>query len=68
MAILNEAGLSYLGLGVRPPYPSFGRMLNDAQHYIFINPTGVIFPLIFLIILVFGVNLMGDGISKVNGK
>lgn len=68
MAILNESGLSYLGLGVRPPYPSFGRMLNDAQHYIFINPTGIIFPLIFLIILVFGVNLIGDGISEVNGK
>ena len=68
MAILNESGLSYLGLGVRPPYPSFGRMLNDAQHYIFTNPTGIIFPLIFLIILVFGVNLIGDGISEVNGK
>lgn len=68
MAILNEAGLSYLGLGVRPPHPSFGRMLNDAQHYIFINPTGVIFPLIFLILLVFGLNLIGDGISSVNGE
>lgn len=65
MAILNESGLSYLGLGVRPPLPSFGRMLNDAQSSIFLNPLGIIFPLFFLILLVFGLNLMGDGISKV---
>jgi len=68
MAILSESGLSYLGLGVRPPYPSFGRMLNDAQHYIFTNPEGVLFPLFFLTILIFGLNLMGEGISEVNNK
>ncbi len=66
MAILSESGLSYLGLGVRPPYPSFGRMLNDAQHYIFRNPSGVLIPLSFLVVLVFGINLIGDGISEVN--
>ncbi|MGI5058755.1 ABC transporter permease [Treponema pectinovorum] len=66
MAILSESGLSYLGLGVRPPYPSFGRMLNDAQHYIFTNPLGVLIPLLFLAILVFSLNLMGDGIAEVN--
>ncbi len=66
MAILNESGLSYLGLGVRPPLPSFGRMLNDGQHFIFLNPLGIIIPLVFLIILIFGINLMGDGISRVN--
>lgn len=66
MAILSESGLSYLGLGVRPPYPSFGRMLNDAQHYIFTNPMGVLIPLFFLAVLVFSLNLMGDGIAEVN--
>lgn len=68
MAILSESGLSYLGLGVQPPNPSFGRMLNDAQQYIFIHPSGVIVPLLFLSILVLGINLIGDGISEVNNK
>ena len=68
MAILSESGLSYLGLGVRPPHPSFGRMLNEAQHYIFIKPDGVLIPLVFLTILVLGLNLIGEGISQVNRK
>ena len=68
MAILSESGLSYLGLGVQPPHPSFGRMLNDAQHYIFTNPAGVLIPLSFLCLLVSGINLIGDGISQVNRK
>ena len=68
MSILSESGLSYLGLGVQPPHPSFGRMLNDAQQYIFRNPSGVIFPAVFLIILVLSFNLIGDGISEVNNK
>ncbi len=68
MAILSESGLSYLGLGVRPPHPSFGRMLNEAQHYIFIKPDGVLIPLIFLTVLVLGLNLIGEGISQVNRK
>ncbi len=65
-AILSESGLSYLGLGVQPPHPSFGRILNEAQHVIFRYPLGVIIPALFLIILVLGFNLMGDGISEVN--
>lgn len=68
MAILSESGLSYLGLGVQPPHPSFGRMLNEAQHFIFRSPSGVLIPLIFLSILVLGLNLIGDGISEVNNR
>lgn len=65
MAILSESGLSYLGLGIQPPNASFGRMLNDAQNYILTNPKGVIIPLIFLSVLVLGINLIGDGILEV---
>ncbi len=68
LAILSESGLSYLGLGVQPPNSSFGRMINDAQRFILANPTGVLVPVLFLIFLVLSLNLMGDGISKANGK
>ncbi len=68
LAILSESGLSYLGLGVQPPTPSFGRMINDAQRFIFANPMGVLVPVFFLIALVLSLNLIGDGISRVNGK
>jgi len=68
LAILSESGLSYLGLGVQPPYPSFGRMLNDAQRFIFANPRGVLIPAVFLVAMVWGFNLLGDGISEVNEK
>ena len=68
LAILSESGLSYLGLGIQPPAPSFGRMLNDAQRFIFRFPQGVIVPAIFLTLLVLAFNLLGDGISEVNEK
>lgn len=66
LAILSESGLSYLGLGIQPPAPSFGRMLNDAQRFILSSPVGVIVPGVFLTMLVLGFNLIGDGISEVN--
>lgn len=68
LAILSESGLSYLGLGIQPPAPSFGRMLNDAQRFIFRNPAGVLVPALFLTALVSGFNLLGDGISEVNER
>ena len=68
LAILSESGLSYLGLGIQPPTPSFGRMLNDAQRFIFSNPAGVIVPAFFLTLLVLGFNLLGDGIAETNRK
>ena len=68
LAILSESGLSYLGLGIQPPAPSFGRMLNDAQRFIFSDPKGVLIPAIFLSALVSGFNLLGDGISEVGEK
>lgn len=65
LSILSESGLSYLGLGVQPPFPSFGRMINDAQRFIFANPCGVLIPVMFLIVLVLGFNLMGEGIRQI---
>jgi peptide/nickel transport system permease protein len=62
VAILAEAGLSYLGLGVQPPLPSWGRMLNDAQTYMYVQPTLAIFPGLAIAIAVLGLNLLGDGL------
>jgi peptide/nickel transport system permease protein len=62
LAILTEAGLSYLGLGVRPPNPSWGRMLSDAQTYLSQAPHLAIAPGIAIALSVLGLNLLGDGL------
>lgn len=62
LAILTEAGLSYLGLGVRPPNPSWGRMLSDAQTYLSQAPHLAIAPGLAIAISVLGLNLLGDGL------
>jgi peptide/nickel transport system permease protein len=59
-AVLAEAALSYLGIGVQPPKPSLGGMLAESQQYLFSEPQLCIFPGIVLILLVLGFGLMGD--------
>ncbi len=65
VAILAEAGLSYLGLGTQPPNPSWGRMLNEAQTFLFIAPRLAIYPGLAIVLAVLGVNLLGDGLRDV---
>ncbi|MCX7364864.1 MAG: ABC transporter permease [Alphaproteobacteria bacterium] len=62
VAILAEAGLSYLGLGAQPPLPSWGRMLRDAQTYIFQAPELAIWPGLAIASVVLGLNMLGDGL------
>jgi peptide/nickel transport system permease protein len=62
VAILAEAGLSYLGLGVQPPTPSWGRMLGDAQTYLYLQPGLAIWPGVAIALSVMGLNLVGDGL------
>jgi peptide/nickel transport system permease protein len=62
LAILTEAGLSYLGLGVGPPHPSWGRMLSDAQTYLAQAPHLAIAPGCAIALSVLGLNLLGDGL------
>ncbi|WP_176085002.1 ABC transporter permease [Martelella sp. HB161492] len=62
LGILTEAGLSFLGLGVAPPTPSWGRMLADAQTYLSIAPHMVLAPGLAICIAVLGLNLLGDGL------
>jgi peptide/nickel transport system permease protein len=62
LAILAEAGLSYLGRGTQPPDPSWGRMLKDAQTLMHLAPTLAIFPGLAIVLTVMGLNLFGDGL------
>lgn len=62
IAILAEAGLSYLGLGTQPPHASWGRMLNEAQTFMGTSPWLAIFPGCAIAFAVLGFNLLGDGL------
>ena len=65
LAILAEAGLSYLGIGTQPPNPSWGRMLNEAQTFMAMQPWLAIFPGAAIALTVLGFNLLGDGLRDV---
>jgi peptide/nickel transport system permease protein len=61
-AILSESALSFLGLGVPPPHPTWGGMLADARQYMSIAPWLSIFPGVAITIALLGVNLFGDAL------
>ena len=60
-AVLTEAGLSFLGLGLPPPNPSWGRMLDEARHYLSASGWTSFFPGVAISLAVLGFNLLGDG-------
>ncbi len=62
IAVLSEAALSYLGFGTRPPTPSWGRMLQEAQAYLYVEPLLVLWPGLAVALAVMGFNLLGDGL------
>ncbi|WP_156360920.1 ABC transporter permease [Dethiosulfatarculus sandiegensis] len=64
-AILLEASLSFLGLGVQPPTPSWGGMLSAAREQLFTAPWISIFPGVAIFITVLGLNLLGDGLRDI---
>jgi peptide/nickel transport system permease protein len=61
-AVLTEASLSFLGLGVQPPTPSWGEMLSASRTFVHRAPWGAIFPGIALSVTVLGINFLGDGL------
>ena len=67
LAILLEATLSFLGLGVPPPLPSWGLMIAEAKDYMFFSPWVIVIPGVALFVLVLGVNLLGDGLRDLFG-
>lgn len=67
-AVLAEASMSYLGIGVRPPDASLGRMLSESQGYLFTAPWCTIFPALVVVLLILGVGMVGEGIRERMGE
>jgi peptide/nickel transport system permease protein len=67
LAILLEAVLSFLGLGVPPPLPSWGLMISEGKEYMFFDPWVIFVPGVTLFVLVMGINLLGDGLRDLVG-
>jgi peptide/nickel transport system permease protein len=63
-AIIAEGSLSFLGLGVEPPTPSWGSMLNDGRQFLLVAPHLTTYPGIAIMITVLGLNLVGDGLQE----
>lgn len=61
-AVVAEAALSYLGLGIQPPWPSWGRMLREAQSFIALSPYPALAPGLAMVVTVLGLHLLGDGL------
>jgi peptide/nickel transport system permease protein len=62
IAVLAEAGLSFLGFGTAPPTPSWGRMLQESQELLFTHPLQAMWPGLAIVVAVLGFNLLGDGL------
>jgi len=60
--IINAAGISFLGMGIQPPTPEWGAMLNEAKNYMIDYPYTVIFPGLSIGLTALSLNLMGDGL------
>lgn len=67
LAILLEAALSFLGLGVPAPLPSWGLMIAEAKEYMFFTPWVILVPGTALFVMVLGVNLLGDALRDMLG-
>lgn len=63
-AVLAEASMSYLGIGVLPPDASLGYMLSEAQSYILTAPWCAIFPGLTIILLILGMSMVGEGVRE----
>ena len=63
-AVLAEAGMSFLGIGVQPPDASLGRMLSEAQTYLFRAPNYALFPGLIIILMILGFALLGDALKQ----
>ena len=58
--MLHVSGLSFLGLGVQPPMPEWGVMINDARQYIWTQPELIMYPGLMIFLAVLAFNILGD--------
>lgn len=65
VAILVEAVLSFLGLGIQPPTPSWGLMVSEGRSFMFFKPYLIVIPGMAIFVLVIAINMMGDGIRDI---
>jgi len=65
LAVLAEASLSFLGLGIRAPTPSWGLMIAEARNFLFMKPYLVWIPGMAIFVLVLAINLLGDGLRDI---
>ena len=61
-AIMEEAGLSFLGFGIQPPTPSWGNLLSNAQEHLTKHPWLAIFPGLMIFVAIISINYIGDGL------
>lgn len=64
LAVLSESALSFLGLGIQPPVPSWGNMLSEGRQFMEIAPWNAIAPGLAIAVVVLGFNLLGDGLQE----
>jgi peptide/nickel transport system permease protein len=61
-AIMEEAGLSFLGFGIQPPTPSWGNLLSNAQQHMLKHPWLAVFPGLMIFLTIISINYIGDGL------
>jgi peptide/nickel transport system permease protein len=64
IAVVVEAILSFVGLGVRPDQPAWGQMIADARQYVYQSPWNLLFPIVAIFLTVAAFNLLGDGLRR----
>jgi peptide/nickel transport system permease protein len=64
-AMVAEASLSFLGLGVQPPTPSWGTMVNEGRPFLLVAPHIALFPGLAMMLTVLGLHVLGDGLRDV---
>ena len=65
LAILIEATLSFLGLGIQPPTPTWGNLIAEGRNFMFFKPYLVTIPGLALLVLAIAINMMGDGVRDI---
>ena len=64
LAVLSESAVSFLGLGVQPPVPSWGNMLSEGRRFMEVAPWNAVAPGVAMAVVVLGFNLLGDGLQE----